>query len=135
MIIISPSTTGVVVDARVLRRLKLDKYGQQSWLLSALHVYCGREQLKGSKVVVKTPAIKNGGVMLQEDCDYRLHVMDVGKFFLNKPSGFFFWRGTVIKLGSAKKNMSALESLGILPRNSCDYREDRMLFDCVSTAV
>lgn len=53
--------------------------------------------------------------MLQVNESYRIHLMDIGLVFLNKPSGFYFWKGTALKInrdgrGSVKQKKHTLQN-------------------------
>lgn len=97
---------GIVVDGEVLKKLESDSQKQLRWLFRVKHIYVGKDQIKNSQIEVKSPTINDGGTMLQVNENYRLYLMDVGLVFLNKPSGFYFWKGTTLKINRDGRKLS-----------------------------
>jgi len=89
---------GILIDALVAKALGPDSHGQPAWRLDVKHIYAGADKLSSNKLIVKSPTIKNGGATLRVGNRYRIFVMDVGKFFIAEPGGFFFWKGTAIQI-------------------------------------
>lgn len=82
---------GVLFDGEVIKRLPDDKFGQPTWLMKPTHFILGSDNAHTDGILVTSPNIEDGGVMLNSRAKYRI-------FTVNIEGRFYIWKAVVIEL-------------------------------------